>query len=67
VYLSCSINGQPAANSPIRKNVSRYRDTVFRDVLVSRALFAPLRVSLRLEAFRKASFGERFEFLLKPQ
>jgi len=67
VYLSCSINGQPAANSPIRKNASRYRDTVFRDVLVSRALFAPLRVSLRLEAFRKASFGERFEFLLKPQ
>lgn len=67
VYLSCSINGKAAKNFPIRQNVRRYRDCEFQELLLSPALLAPARVTLRMKAFQKASFGEKFEFSLNSQ
>jgi len=67
VYLSCSINGKAAKNFPIRQNVQRYGDCEFQELLLSPAVLAPARVTLRMEAYQKATFGEKFEFSLNPE
>jgi len=66
VHLLCSVNSQPAPKIPLQRNVSRYEDYEFRGLLVSAALRAPIRVTLRMEAFSKARFAEKFEFSVLP-
>jgi hypothetical protein len=67
VCLSCSVNGRDAGTFPIGRNVGRYGDCVLQEMLISPALLGAMDVTLRLEAFQKARFGERFAFSLRPE
>jgi hypothetical protein len=67
VFLSCSINGESAKGFPIPHDLARYHDCEIHGLLLAAAPSSPTRITLRMEASRKATFGEKFDFTLAPE
>lgn len=67
VFLSCSLNGESAKRFPIPHDIVRYQDCEIRGLLLAAAPPSPTRITLRMDASHKASFGEKFNFTLVPE
>ena len=67
VSLSCSINGKFAKAFPIPHDLGRYQDCEIQGLLLAAAPISPTRITLRMEASHKATFGEKSDFTLAPE